>query len=183
MRGDGKRESWLLIKEKDKEASRNEANADFLEELSSSVKSGRSMEEIAGGEAPAQKKKPAAKAADELKSLVERYPEVQLATLVDKPPEGAQWVHELKFDGYRLLGFVSGGTSPCTRNGKDWTESFHLSRVARKTEGRRCRVDMEAVILDAEGRAVFKPCRPRSAAKESRKDGPVFDLLHLDGRI
>ena len=48
MRGDGKRENWLLIKEKDEEA-RTGANRDFLERQSSSVKSGRSMDEIAGG--------------------------------------------------------------------------------------------------------------------------------------
>ena len=54
MRGDGKRENWLLVKENDEEARRNGANEEFLEDLSSSVKSGRSMDEIAGG-APAPK--------------------------------------------------------------------------------------------------------------------------------
>src|ERR1700686_1578123 len=48
MRGDEKRENWLLIKENDEEASHDGANGDFLEELSSSVKSGRSLDEIAG---------------------------------------------------------------------------------------------------------------------------------------
>jgi len=42
---------------------------------------------------------------------MELYPEVQLATLVDEPPEGGDWLHEIKFDGYRLLGFVSGGAA------------------------------------------------------------------------
>jgi bifunctional non-homologous end joining protein LigD len=66
-------------------------------------------------------------------------------------------LHEIKLDGYRLLGFVSGGTSRLrTRNGKDWTESFPSPRRRWKTEGRSgCQADMEAVILDAEGRAVF----------------------------
>ena len=41
--------------------------------------------------------------------LIELYPDVQLATLVDKAPEGDQWVHEIKFDGYRLLGFLAEG--------------------------------------------------------------------------
>ena len=48
MRGEGKRENWLLIKEKDEEAIQNGANGDFLEELSTSVKTGRTMDEIAG---------------------------------------------------------------------------------------------------------------------------------------
>jgi bifunctional non-homologous end joining protein LigD len=53
MRGEGKRENWLLVKEKDEYASR--ASEDFLDELSSSVKSGRSMEQIAGGKRPGKK--------------------------------------------------------------------------------------------------------------------------------
>jgi bifunctional non-homologous end joining protein LigD len=49
MRAEGKRENWLLIKKADTEARPNGANRNFLEDLSSSVKSGRSMDEIAGG--------------------------------------------------------------------------------------------------------------------------------------
>src|SRR5438270_579699 len=60
--------------------------------------------------------------ANGLDALMKRYSEVQLATLVDTPPEGAQWLHEIKFDGYRLLGYVFGGASRLlTRNGKNWT--------------------------------------------------------------
>ena len=94
-----------------------------------------------GGGAPAREKEPTAKTAEELQRLMERYPEVQLATLVDKPPEGVEWLQEIKFDGYRLLGFVSGGTPRLrTRNGKDWTASFPIPRCgAGKTEGQRCR--------------------------------------------
>jgi bifunctional non-homologous end joining protein LigD len=56
---------------------------------------------------------------------MELYPDVQLATLVDEPPQGDEWLHEIKFDGYRLLGFVSGGAAALrTRNSKDWTGSF-----------------------------------------------------------
>ena len=60
---------------------------------------------------------------------MELYPEVQLATLVDEPPQGEEWLHEIKFDGYRLLGFVSGGAAALrTRNGKDWTGKFSVPR-------------------------------------------------------
>lgn len=63
--------------------------------------------------------------APSIAELMERYPYVQLATLVDAVPEGANWVHEIKFDGYRLLGFHSGQTVRLiTRNGKDWTGAF-----------------------------------------------------------
>ena len=63
-----------------------------------------------------------------LTRLMAQYPEVQLATLVDEAPAGDKWVHEIKFDGYRLLGFVAGGESRLrTRNGNDWTGVFRPS--------------------------------------------------------
>ena len=49
----------------------------------------------------------------------------QLATLVDKPPSGDSWFHELKFDGYRLLCHLEGRQIRFwTRNRKDWTAKF-----------------------------------------------------------
>ncbi len=54
-----------------------------------------------------------------------QYPEVELATLVDEAPAGDEWLHEIKFDGYRLLGFVADGNVALrTRNGQDWTSKF-----------------------------------------------------------
>src|SRR5882724_11353230 len=151
MRGDGKRENWLLIKETDQDATRG-ANGAFLEGLASSVTTGRSMEEIADA-APAKKRKSNLKTAT-LQRLMDRYPEVQLATLVEEAPEGAAWVHEIKFDGYRLLGFVAGGAARLrTRNGNDWTGSFPAIVAAlEKLKIDDAVLDMEAVLLDPEGK-------------------------------
>ncbi len=93
-----------------------------------------------------------------VKQLAQRYPEVQLATLVDTPPEGAQWLHEVKFDGYRLLGFVSQGTPLLrTRNGKDWTGKFPSLAAALPTlKAKDAVLDMEAVIFDAEAKSSFQ---------------------------
>ena len=70
---------------------------------------------------------------------MELYPEVQLATLVDEPPQGEEWLHEIKFDGYRLLGFVSGGdggAAHAQRQGLDG--EFSVPRDGPgKTEGQR----------------------------------------------
>jgi bifunctional non-homologous end joining protein LigD len=90
-----------------------------------------------------------------------QYPEVQLATLVDAAPAGDKWVHEIKFDGYRLLGFVEGGeTRLRTRNGNDWTGSFPaIAESLKKLKARDAVVDMEAVMA----RAAFRPCRRRLA--------------------
>ncbi|HEY3041889.1 MAG TPA: hypothetical protein VGJ66_24390 [Pyrinomonadaceae bacterium] len=49
----------------------------------------------------------------------------QLATLVKEPPSGDEWLHELKFDGYRMLCRIDRGrVTVWSRNGKDWTEKF-----------------------------------------------------------
>ena len=71
MRGDGKRENWLLIKAKDAEADQGK-NGDILDDQSFSIKTGRSMDEIAGGEVPASTKKKRAQSRDgSLKKLLQ----------------------------------------------------------------------------------------------------------------
>jgi bifunctional non-homologous end joining protein LigD len=116
---------------------------------------------------------------------MKRYSQVQLATLVDTPPEGPQWVHEIKFDGYRLLGYVSGDESRLlTRNGKDWTESFPSLSVALKTLPVKDAVlDMEAVLLDADGKSSFQSLQAAlgEGGDRGRIVAYVFDLLHVDG--
>ena len=116
---------------------------------------------------------------------MKRYFEVQLATLVDTPPEGAQWLHEIKFDGYRLLGYVSDGASRLlTRNGKDWTNHFpSLSAAMEKLPVKNAVLDMEAVVLDGNGKSSFQSLQ--AALGEAGNRGSivayVFDLLHIDG--
>ena len=185
MRGDEKKENWLLIKKSDQEATPG-SNGAFLEGLASSVTTGRSMEEIAGGERPAKKPKSDRKADATLKRLMDRYPEVQLATLVDEAPEGEGWVHEIKFDGYRLLGFAAGGAARLrTRNGNDWTESFPaIVEALEKLKVDSAVLDMEAVLLDAEGKSSFQALQSAlgDGGRPERITAYVFDLLHLDGK-
>ena len=198
MRGDGKRENWLLVKENDGEARQNGANEKFLNDLASSVKTGRSMDEIAEGQASASKAavktkprtgsktKKAPPSGNGLKRLMDLYPAVQLATLVDEPPQGEEWLHEIKFDGYRLLGFVSGGASALrTRNGKDWTGSFpSLAAAMEKLKAKDAVLDMEAVIVDEKGKSSFQALQAAlgDGGKPEKIVAYVFDLLHLDGK-
>ena len=82
----------------------------------------------------------------------------QLATLVDKPPSGDTWVHELKFDGYRMLCYLSRGKARfLSRNGKDWTEKFPNVAAALKTFPVKTAIlDGEIVIQDKGGRSSFQ---------------------------
>jgi bifunctional non-homologous end joining protein LigD len=182
MGKEGKKENWLLIKKKDDAA---RAAAAFLETENTSISTGRSMDEIALGA-------PAAAAADDgapnasLASLLQDYPDVQLATLVDRPPVGAEWLHEIKFDGYRLLGYMSGKQARLvTRNGNDWTRKFPgIYAAVSKLKARACVLDMEAVVLDAAGKSSFQAMqRALGEGGDAQSiQAFVFDLLHLDGK-
>lgn len=120
-----------------------------------------------------------------ISDLVGAYPEVQLATLTDAPPDGPGWLHEVKFDGYRLLGFVADGEVVLrTRNGKDWTAKFPaIAKALLSLRATNAVVDMEAVVLDETGKSSF------SGLQQSLSQGPqgdeivgyAFDLLHLKG--
>ena len=118
--------------------------------------------------------------------LMERYPDVQLATLVDAVPEGANWVHEIKFDGYRLLGFQTRQTVRLiTRNGKNWTGSFpSLSAALSVLAADHAVLDMEAVVLDGHGKSSFQSLQNALGEGGDRKSivGYVFDLLYLNGK-
>src|SRR5260370_20645343 len=143
-----------------------------------------SMEEIAQGKA-AVKQAAAGTRGDGLNKLVRRYPGVQLATLVDHPPEGAEWLHEIKFCGYRLVGFVSGGeTRLMTRNGKDWTSKFpSLTGALVKLTVKDAVLDMEAVVLDAEGKSSLQKLQEAlgDGGDPEKIIAHAFDLPHLRG--
>src|SRR5262245_32214844 len=71
--------------------------------------------------------------------------EAQLATLVSSPPDGGDWLHEIKFDGYRIVAIVQNGKARLfSRRGNDWSERFAAAARAATT----LRVD--AAVLDGE---------------------------------
>ena len=150
----------------------------------SRMTSGRYLKDIPRGK-PASGKNTAPKTAQALSRLMAQYPEVQLATLVDAAPAGEKWVHEIKFDGYRLLGFVVGGEVRLrTRNGNDWTGSFPaIAAALAKLKADDAVVDMEAVILDEEGKTSFQGLQAAlgEGGRPERIVAYAFDLLHLDG--
>ena len=204
----GKRASWLLIKHRDEFV--HEPDPDFLAETATSVASGRTMEQIAAGEGKAptpfimaktrgadavwNSDKPAAVAEDvgakprrTVKAKAPSGPmpdfvEPQLAKSVDRPPSGAGWAHEIKFDGYRMQLRIEGGKALLrTRAGLDWTAKFPA--VIEAAEGLPdAMIDGEVVALDAHGAPDFADLQ---AALSSGKTDDliffVFDLLYADG--
>ncbi|RYE34690.1 MAG: DNA ligase D [Hyphomicrobiales bacterium] len=106
----------------------------------------------------------------------------QLCLSVERPPGGSGWVHEIKFDGYRIQARVAGGNvSLKTRKGLDWTTKF--GAVAKAFENLPdCIVDGEIVALDDHGAPDFAALQ--AALSEERTENLVFfafDLLFLDG--
>jgi bifunctional non-homologous end joining protein LigD len=99
----------------------------------------------------------------------------------DEPPSGAGWVHEVKFDGYRLQLHKDGERALVwSKNGKDFTERFR--DVAKHVAGLPCKscvIDAEGVALDAEGRPDF---RALVGGQRHSRVAWCFDLLEIDGR-
>jgi bifunctional non-homologous end joining protein LigD len=109
----------------------------------------------------------------------------QLATLVSKPPSGDQWLHEIKFDGYRGEIAVGGGAAKFyTRRGNDWSDKFgKLMTAVTALKCRSALLDGELVALDEHGGSNFSMIQD---AIGSGHTGQLvffaFDLLHLNGK-
>lgn len=119
-----------------------------------------------------------------VKSTMPAFVEPCLATLVAKPPAGEEWVHEIKFDGYRIQAHIAdGGAKLLTRAGLDWTERFGtLPKLLGAFHDGTAIIDGEIVVDDAEGRSSFSALA--AALKSGRGEKFVlhcFDLLYLDG--
>jgi bifunctional non-homologous end joining protein LigD len=106
----------------------------------------------------------------------------QLCKSVSRPPVGAEWVHEVKLDGYRMqLRVEEGATVMRTRKGLDWTAKFAaIADAARSLSD--CIVDGEVVALDHNGAPDFSTLQ--AALSEGRSGDLVyfvFDLLFEGG--
>ncbi len=182
-----KRENWLLIKGGDDEA-RDADDPDILETAPASVITGRTIEDIAAGRpappAPkARRRKPSEKPG---KDPFPGFVPPALATLKPNPPQGPQWLHEIKFDGYRLEAQLRAGkVRLLTRSGQDWTEKFAgaVTEALAALPVRAAILDGELVVEGANGASDFPALQADlSAGRRDRFRYYVFDLLYLEGR-
>lgn len=206
-RDGGKRTNWLLIKHRDEHAVDGDGEA--VLEVDTSVASGRTMAAIAAGKGKSPKPFLLAKDVlapdaewDSRKGLAARqrsapqkarsgrkapsaempaFIEPQLCRIVERPANDAGWVHEIKFDGYRIqMRIEAGKVTLKTRKGLDWTAKFKA--IAAAAAGLPdAIIDGEIVALDSHGSPDFAALQ--AALSEQKTDDLVFfafDML-FDG--
>jgi len=236
-----KRDNWLLIKEKD-EFVRPAEEFMITAELPDSVATGRSIDEVAGGETgegvggrgsrreasggpggstpakPSADPLPGLATATLASSKINNKPVVsaapgsaggatrdsvqpsgppaapaqaavpatiplELATLVNVPPDGDEWVAEAKYDGYRLvLKLEDGLVRALTRSGADWSDRFPgLVAAVAELPASSAVIDGEAVVFDDAGVSRFEQLQAALGSHPERIAFAAFDLLHLNG--
>lgn len=188
--GGAKKPQWLLRKLDDEWATRER---DILVERPESVVTGRTVEAMA--EAPDRVWHsnraeptilPGTKIPGARKRRLADFIEPELATMVETAPEGDEWLHEVKFDGYRILCRIEDGRATLwSRNGKDWTASFPvIASEARFLRVESAILDGEIVWLQENGASSFQSLQ--RGLSGAPRNAPIyyyaFDLLFLDGR-
>ena len=176
-----KRNNWLLIKEKDDHAVPGEGDA--LAEIDASVTTGRTLAEIAEGstqwtkskptgrKGPAKPKATKAKAGEATKPPA--FVPIQLCKVADHPPGAAGWVHEIKFDGYRIQIGIGGGKAVLrTRKGLNWSDRFP-ELAADAANWPEAVIDGELCALDDDHQPDF------SALQAAISEGKTADLIYF----
>jgi len=175
-----KAEPWMLKKVTDDYAEADDGDA-LVDNCVTSVTTGRTMAEIAAGEDVWRSNRGGQKGGRgkrKASAAPPAFEEPQLATLVDEVPAGNSWIHEIKYDGYRLLLSVGDGLATAwTRKGLDWSDKFKalVKAAARLPAG--CLIDGEAVALDEKGRPSFQLLQ--STLKDQRGANLAFYAFDL----
>ena len=118
------------------------------------------------------------------RSAMARFIAPQLATLVKDPPTGDEWLHELKFDGYRMLCHIDRDKVRfLSRSDKDWTSKFpNLTSAVKAFPVKNAIIDGEVVIFERDGRPSFQKLQHAIGSGGSARFSFVaFDLIYLDG--
>jgi bifunctional non-homologous end joining protein LigD len=200
-RDKGGKQNWLMIKADDEHASEGSTD-DLLESRSRSVKTGRTIEAVAKSDVKIKRKRASSKPTKSVDAArgsdpvalrklrgakpgpLPSFIEPQRASPAAIPPTGEAWVHEIKFDGYRLLARIDGGRVRLkTRSGLDWTGKFpSVQKALEKLPVVAAFLDGEVVVETERGTPDFGALQQDlSEGRSERFSFYLFDLLHLDG--
>ncbi|MBR2690996.1 MAG: DNA ligase D [Aquamicrobium sp.] len=192
----GKRNNWLLIKHRDETSVEKDGTA-VLEDNATSVASGRSMDEIKSGKGRrprpfmlaanaleadavwdsktglAAQNRQAARGKTGSHSEIPAFIEPQLCQTLSRPPNGKGWLHEIKFDGYRIqMRILDGKVTLKTRKDLDWTGRYPAIAAAAK--------DLPDAIIDGEICALDHNGAPDFAALQAAlSEGKTGDLVYF----
>jgi len=175
-----KAEPWMLKKVTDEFADPDDGDA-LVDNCVTSVTTDRTMAEIAAGQDVWRSNRGGQKggrAKRKASAAPPPFVEPQLATLVDEVPAGNSWIHEYKYDGYRLLLSVGDGVATAyTRKGLDWSDKFKALVKAAANLPAGCLIDGEAVAIDDKGKPSFQLLQ--STLKERQGANLVFYAFDL----
>lgn len=171
--------NWLLIKKMDDAAStKTDVNLD-----SPSALTGRSMQEI-DADATKGALPPIAMLTGAHRKKFPDHVSPELCTLAKIPPLGDEWLHEIKFDGYRIISFLyNSQVHLMTRNQLDWTDKFSaIAQVLKSFPTKSAILDGELVVLDKSGRSNFQLLQNALQLTENTSfTYYLFDILYYQG--
>ena len=129
---------------------------------------------------PSPRKKPAAIG---IKAAYPGFIEPALATSIDKVPSGERWVHEIKFDGYRVqVHLRDAAVKVFTRRGNDWTNRFRkIAADAWHIGAGSAIIDGEVVVPAKDGTTDFSVLQNELKGRSKKIVMVAFDLLYLNG--
>ncbi|HEJ83279.1 MAG TPA: DNA ligase D, partial [Desulfobacteraceae bacterium] len=176
--------NWLLIKKKDPEARQGPlAEASGMEDRSALT--GRTMEEIASGRDVSRSGTGDLFEAEGARPApMPGRPKPHLAVPAREPPEGDGWLHEIKYDGYRILCIKKdSAVRLITRNNQDWSEKFpDVVQAAASLPFEQFILDGEIVVLLPDGKPDFQALQNILKGEKSGRTGYyVFDALFCSG--
>lgn len=183
IRTNKEKKSWIL-KKYDDEYAKSLKEFDPIEALPASVISNKTLEDL-------ELKNDDLDEVIRLKKSLAEQPKKQitfkiapeLATLTDNPPKGNEWLHEVKFDGYRMLAIkTKDEVKLLSRNDKDWTLEFkNIAEEIKKIPIQNAIFDGEIVILDSKKRSNFQLLQNTVKSKSNASFiYYVFDMLYYE---
>ncbi|HKM70215.1 MAG TPA: DNA ligase D, partial [Stellaceae bacterium] len=186
-----RRPNWLLVKERDDAAVSQSGDA-VVADNPLSVETGRSLEMIArdrdrvweSGKGEATPSRPLDRIPGARWGPMPGNLKPQLATPATAAPAGPEWLHEIKYDGYRLFARIEHGkVRLITRNGLDWTDKFpDLAHAFARLPVDTALIDGELVHLASDGTTNFSGLQDAIASgKTNSLSFFAFDLVYRDG--